>query len=195
MVWTDGQFQKVPRLVEGMEMRYLKIVFLVFILSMFFCGSNASAIDLYGYGSYWSKQDADGSWGAGVGLALPLFTEHLRLDGRAHFFSDSDTGIVYEDVTTIPFDLGLQVHFLPYGKVDPYLLGGISYLYVDSSSEVDLDSKFGGYIGAGIDVSLGTSLLKLFGEALYRFAELDGVLEEDIDVGGFTGNVGLKFHF
>ena len=176
-------------------MRDLKIVLLGLLFSMCFWCSNASAIDLYGYGSYWNKQDADGSWGAGVGLAIPLFTEHLRLDGRAHFFSDSDAGIIYEDITMIPFDLGLQVHFLPYGKVDPYLLGGVSYLYVDSSSEADLDSKFSGYIGAGLDVPLGTSLVKFFAEAVYRFAELDGILEENIDVGGFNGNIGLKFHF
>jgi hypothetical protein len=176
-------------------MKYMKIVSLGLLISIVFCGSNASALDLYGYGSYWGKQDADGSWGAGVGLAIPLFTERLRLDGRAHFFSDSDAGIIYEDVTLIPFDLGLQVHILPYSKVDPYILGGASYIYVDNSSEVDLDSRFSGYIGAGLDVSLGTSLVKLFGEAIYRFAELDGLLEENIDVGGFTGNVGIKFHF
>ena len=176
-------------------MIYSRIASLGLLISILFCGSTASAIDLYGYGSYWSKQDADGSWGAGVGLAIPLFTEHVRLDGRAHFFSDSDAGIIYENVTMIPFDLGLQVHLLPSGRIDPYLLGGASYLYVDNSSEVDLDSKFSGYIGAGIDLPLGTSLVKIFGEALYRFAELDGILGENIDVGGFTGNVGIKFHF
>ena len=176
-------------------MNYSRIASLGLLISILFCGSTASAIDLYGYGSYWSKQDADGSWGAGVGLAIPLFTEHVRLDGRAHFFSDSDAGIIYENVTMIPFDLGLQVHLLPSGRIDPYLLGGASYLYVDNSSEVDLDSRFSGYIGAGIDLPLGTSLVKIFGEALYRFAELDGILGENIDVGGFTGNVGIKFHF
>ena len=176
-------------------MRSMKIATLIFLVSIFFSTSNASAIDLYGYGSYWGKQDADGSWGAGVGLAIPLFTEHLRLDGRAHFFSDSDAGIIYENVTLIPFDLGLQLHIFPYGDVDPYLLGGVSYLYVDSSSEADLDSKFSGYIGAGLDVPLGTRMVKFFVEGLYRFAELDGLLEDKIDVGGFTGNLGIKFHF
>lgn len=176
-------------------MKYLRIASLGLLLSIFCWGSQASAIDLYGYGSYWGKQDADGSWGAGIGLAIPLFTEHLRLDGRAHFFSDSDSGIIYEDVTTIPFDLGLQLHILPYGKIDPYLLGGVSYIYVDTSSDADLDSKFSGYVGVGLDVPLGTSMVKFFGEAIYRFAELDGILDEKIDVGGFTGNIGLKLHF
>ena len=43
-------------------------------------GSPAMAIDLYGFASYWDKKDLDGEWGAGVGLSLPLFTEHLKLD-------------------------------------------------------------------------------------------------------------------
>lgn len=86
------------------------------------------------------------------------------------------------------------MHILPSGKVDPYLLGGVSYLYVDNSDKLDLDSKFGGYIGAGLHIPLGTSVVKLFCEALYRFAELDGILGQNIDVGGFTGNVGIKFH-
>ncbi|RZW13200.1 MAG: hypothetical protein EX260_11550, partial [Desulfobulbaceae bacterium] len=122
-------------------MNLFKITSLGLLISILFCGSNASAIDLYGYGSYWGKQDVDGSWGAGVGLAIPLFTEHLRLDARATFFSDSDAGSVYRDVTLIPLDLGLQVHILPYGDLDPYLLGGVSFIYVDSSSEIDLDTK------------------------------------------------------
>lgn len=176
-------------------MNRLRIASLGLLMSIFIFSSNAFALDLYGYGSYWGKQDADGSWGVGVGLAIPLLTEHLRLDGRAHFFSDSDAGIVYENITMIPFDLGLQVHILPYGRIDPYLLGGVSYIYVDNSSDAELDSKFSGYIGAGLDISLGTSLLKLFGEAVYRFAELDSILDEKIDVGGFTGNVGIKIHF
>ena len=176
-------------------MKSLKIAFLGLFISILFCGSNASAIDLYGYGSYWSRKDVDGAWGAGVGLAIPLFTEHLRLDGRATFFSDGDAGRVYRDVTLIPIDLGLQVHILPYGDIDPYLLGGVSFIYVDNSSEIDLDTKTSGYIGAGLDLSLGTSLIKLFGEAIYRFAELESVLDDNIDAGGFTGNVGLKIHF
>ncbi|MBT8345625.1 MAG: hypothetical protein KJO28_04905, partial [Desulfofustis sp.] len=114
---------------------------------------------------------------------------------RATFFSDSDAGSVYRDVTLIPLDLGLQVHILPYGDLDPYLLGGVSFIYVDNSSEIDLDTKTSGYIGVGLDVSLGTSLVKLFGEAIYRFTELESVLDESIDVGGFTGNVGVKIHF
>ncbi len=176
-------------------MKHLRKVSFVFFITILFCGSNVSAFDLFGYGSYWDKQDADGAWGGGIGIGIPLFTDYVLLDGRGHFFSDSDTGIIYENVTMIPFDLGLQVHILPENVVDPYILGGVSYVYVDNSEEFDLDSNLGGYIGAGLDVQLGSPVFILFGEALYRFAELDGILDESIDVGGFTGNVGIKFHF
>jgi hypothetical protein len=44
-------------------------------------------------------------------------------------------------------------------------------------------------------MNLGTSLFKVFGEVLYRISDLDNARGEDVDVGGFTGNVGLKFHF
>lgn len=176
-------------------MKCIKIVFSIILGCILFCGSQASAIDLYGFGSYWAPKDADGTWGGGVGLSLPLFTEHLRLDGRAYYFGDSDIGWNNNSVTLTPFDLGLQVHILPGGEVDPYFLGGISYVYVDDSDWYDINSEFGGYVGVGLDVELGTSFVKMFGEALYRFAEIDGFLSDNIDVGGFTGNIGVKLHF
>ncbi len=126
---------------------------------------------------------------------MPLFTEHLRLDGRAYYFDDSDVKRDRESLQLIPFDFGLQVHILPSGPVDPYVLGGVSYLYVDNSNGPDRDSEFGGYVGAGLDVELGSSFIKLFGEAIYRFAEIDGMRDNDIDVSGFTGNIGVKLHF
>ncbi len=151
------------------------------------------AIDLYGFASYWDKNDVDGSWGAGLGLSLPLFTEHLRLDGRMYYFEDSDIG-PGDDLTLTPFDLGLQVHFLPGAAADPYLLGGLSYIYADAD-RFDVDSSFGGYLGGGMELDPGIPLFRIFGEALYRFSSIDTDGHGDISVNGFTANVGLKFHF
>jgi len=53
----------------------------------------------------------------------------------------------------------------------------------------------GGYVGFGLDWKIGKSIVILFAEALYRFAEIDTNLGDDIDVSGFTGNVGVKLHF
>ncbi len=153
----------------------------------------AMAIDLYGFASYWDKNDADGSWGAGLGISLPLITERLRLDGRVYHFKDSDFG-PGDNLTLTPFDLGLQVHVLPDTPVDPYLLAGLSYIYADAD-RFDVDSSFGGYLGAGLDLDVGIPLFRLFGEALYRFSSIDTNGGGDIDINGFTANVGLKFHF
>ncbi len=174
-------------------MKKIKIFSLSLVLLISLSGSSAFAIDLYGFGSYWDQKDSDGVWGGGLGLSLPLFTEHLRLDGRAYGFENNDIGRD-GDLTLTPFDLGLQVHILPSASVDPYLLGGVSYIYVDSD-RFDIDSKVSGYVGLGLDVNLGIPLIKLFGEAIYRAAELDRKIGEDIDASGFTGNVGLKLHF
>ena len=155
-----------------MNVRKLKVLFLSMLITGMFCCSSAYAFDVFVYGSYWDKEDADGSVGGGLGIAIPLFTEYLLLEAKGNVFSDSDTGEIYESVTMIPFDVGLQLHFLPDGKADPYILGGVTYLYVDVSDDADLDNNVSGYVGAGIDIPLGGSVFEFFGEALYRFAEL-----------------------
>ena len=174
-------------------MKKVTLLSLCLLLLVVLSGSRAFAIDLYGFGSYWDQDDTDGTWGGGIGLSLPLFTEHLRLDGRAYLFEDNEIGHD-GDLSITPFDLGLQVHILPSATVDPYILGGVSYIYVDSD-RFEVDSTVSGYLGLGLDVDLGIPLIKLFGEALYRSAELDKKFGEDIDASGFTGNVGLKLHF
>jgi len=172
-------------------MKKFKIILLGLLFFVLFCSSRAMAIDLYGFGSYWDKEDADGTWGGGIGISLPFITERLRIDGRAYFFEDSDLGN-NGDLSVTPFDLGLQVHILPNATLDPYLLGGISYIYADSN-RFDVDSSFGGYLGFGLDWALGSPLIKIFGEVLYRASELESNFD-DIDVSGMTANIGLKIH-
>jgi len=155
--------------------------------------SQALALDLYGFGSYWEKKDADGQWGAGAGLSIPLFTEHFKLDGRAYYFEKSTVGEDGE-IRLIPFDLGLQLHLFPNGVLNPYALGGITYVYADSD-RFDVDSDFGGYIGGGLEWAIPSSIVKIFGEALYRYNQIDVSDFDDLDVSGFTGNVGLKLNF
>ena len=174
-------------------MKTIKSLFLSFLFILLFCGSQALAIDLYGFGSYWDKKDTDGTWGAGLGLSIPLFTEYVRLDGRAYFFENSDLGT--DELKLLPLDIGLQVHIIPHGTVDPYLLGGVSYVYADTDIIEVESSNVSGYIGAGLDWRLGHTPLKIFGEALYRANKIETEFGEDIDVSGFTGNIGLKLHF
>ena len=72
-------------------MKQIKIGLLCLLLCLVSFTSQAFAIDIYGFGSYWKKGDFDGTWGAGVGVSLPIITQHLRLDGRAHFLKTAIT--------------------------------------------------------------------------------------------------------
>lgn len=150
------------------------------------------AIDLYGFGSYWDKGDADGKWGYGIGLGLPLLSDHVRLDGRVYFFEDSSLGND-NDLTLVPFDLGLQVHLMPGAEFNPYGLAGLSFIYADADRS-DVDSSFGCYLGGGLEWA-PFSIIKLYGEVVYRFQELDGEHGDDIDLTGMSGNFGVKIYF
>ncbi|MCL1980032.1 MAG: hypothetical protein FWG62_03025, partial [Proteobacteria bacterium] len=99
----------------------------------------------------------------------------------------------HDELTMVPFDFGLQLHLYPGADLNPYALGGISYIYADADRG-GVDSSFGTYLGAGIEWA-PVSFLRLFGEGIYRFHSLDGRRGSDIDVGGLTGNVGVKIHF
>lgn len=173
-------------------MKRLKIIFIGLLLSFSCCSSQALAVDVYGFGSYWDKGSFDGSGGAGIGVSLPFIVDALRIDGRAHYFADSDYG--RGDITVTPFDLGVQLHMMPESTFDPYVLGGISYNYIDSK-HISIDSTFGGYLGAGLDLELGTSLFKIFGEVMYRFSDIENIDGHNLDASGMSANVGLKFHF
>lgn len=173
-------------------MKKMKIVLAGLLFCLLGCSSQAFAIDVYGFGSYWEKGDVDGTWGAGIGVSLPIIIDNIRLDARAHSFEGSELGP--DEVKVTPFDFGAQVHLFPQGELDPYVLGGISYNYVETE-HLDLDSKFGGYLGAGLDLELGGSPFKLFGELLYRFSDIDNIDGHNLDASGVTANIGLKFHF
>jgi hypothetical protein len=152
----------------------------------------ALAIDLYGFGSYWDKGDVDGKCGVGVGVGLPILTEHLRLDGRISFVENSSLGH-NDDLTLVPVDLGLQAHLAPGAPLDPYAVGGLSFIYADAERS-DVDSSLGSYLGGGL-VFEPFPIVTLFGEVTYRFQKLAGGRGDDIDVSGMTGNVGVKISF
>ena len=152
----------------------------------------AQAINLYGFASYWDKGDLEGKGGFGVGLGMPLVSGHIVLDGRIYFIGKSSLARD-DELTMVPLDLGLQLHLFPGAALNPYALGGISFIYADADRS-DVDSSFGAYLGAGLEWA-PVSFLRLFGEGIYRFQKLDGSRGSNIDVGGLTGNVGVRIYF
>jgi hypothetical protein len=46
-------------------MKKTKIVLAALLFCLLTCASQAFAIDVYGFGSYWEKDDVDGTWGTG----------------------------------------------------------------------------------------------------------------------------------
>lgn len=154
--------------------------------------SGARAVDLYGFASYWDKGDIEGKAGLGFGARMPLVSEHLLLDGRIAFYGDS-TFDGSDELSMVPVDLGLQVPILPGATLNPYVMGGFSYIYADADRS-DVDSSFGGYLGGGVEWA-PFSVVHLFGELVFRIQDLDGGRGSDIDVSGATGNIGLKVSF
>lgn len=183
---------KFTTIKDGMILKPARSLFLSILFLVLFYSSQALAFDVYGFGSYWDKQDVDGNSGLGLGLSIGLFTDYLRLDGRVYFYDNSDLGT--GELKLMPIDFGLQAHLLPDGAFDPYFLAGISYVYADAD-RIEVNSNSSTYIGAGLDWRLGESPLKIFGEALYRANKIETGSGEDIDISGFTGNIGLKLHF
>lgn len=162
------------------------------VLALLLAAAPAGAVDLYGFGSYWDKGDAEGSWGYGIGLSAPLLFEQLKLDGRVTFYDDSPWG-PHDELTLIPFDLGLQACLFPSASLAPYALAGLSYIYADAE-RTDVDSSFGGYLGGGLEWA-PVSFLSLHGEVVYRMQEVDRGRGGNIDVSGITANLGVRLSF
>ncbi|QQG66663.1 outer membrane beta-barrel protein [Desulfobulbus oligotrophicus] len=162
------------------------------ICAFFIFSSPALAIDLYGFASYWDKGDIDGKAGFGIGLGVPVFSDYIRLDSRIHFVKDS-TFDGNDELTLIPFDVGLQAHLMPGMSIDPYALAGVSFVYADADKS-DVDSSFGGYLGGGVEWT-PFHIASFFGEAVYRFHELSGSRGSHIDLSGMTWNIGVRFSF
>jgi opacity protein-like surface antigen len=143
--------------------------------------------------SYWSVEDGSNSWGWGGKLGIPLLTDHLKVEGRAYWFPDSGESR-QGDVLIVPVDLGAAISLLPDSEVNPYIIAGAGYVFVDAD-EYDLDGDLGYYAGAGVELGLAPSL-ELFTELLVRFVEFDADRRFDSDSYDATGisvNVGMQF--
>ena len=173
----------------------MKKIILALTLGLFgFGAATAQAIDIGVNASYWDTEDADATWGVGGKIGMPFFIERIHLEVRAYQFKEEEVAL-FGDVDIIPLDLGLAFYITQEESVNPYIVGGISYNFVDAS-EIGLDDDYGYYIGGGLEVPLGEGFA-LTGEAIFRAAEFDSKagLDESFDTTGTTMNVGLRFRF
>jgi hypothetical protein len=171
-----------------------------FVVTAALCGicvaAPAAALDLAVTGAYWKAADSDEeAWGSGGKIGVPLLSDHLRLEARASWLG-TEAGGEFDHVELIPVDLGGSVHFRPKGRLDPYLVGGASYVFADSDRG-ELDDDWGAYAGVGLDLRLGGPLY-LTTEALFRFVQLptqNGSSSDEWDANGLAVNAGLLMRF
>ncbi|MCH7666273.1 MAG: outer membrane beta-barrel protein [Acidobacteria bacterium] len=170
--------------------------------------SGASSIGV-GY-AYWDSKDAGEDEGIGIRVAFDI-NESVDLEFRASFF-DAFGQIANNALTRLevtPVDLGFSYHFNKDGKAQPYLGAGGTFLLINAlfdggqvpvSGGPEVDDEFGFYLVAGVDVAV-TELFGVFGEALFRQAELNvtgnGFEFTDFpsDLSGPAATVGLMLHW
>jgi len=169
------------------------------------------------FGSYWSPQDADDTFGVGLKVAFGI-APHARLDFRATYYDKiSYVGDSFRaDLHEVPLEGGLQFYgnagpiemFLGFG-LGYYYTDGEVYLIGDRASETSFDDEFGYYANAGFEIPLteevsaiGASRLTLYLDVGYRFVELNQVkigkqtfYSDEANLSGINGTAGLMLHW
>lgn len=184
-------------------MRIIKILF--FVISLTTVGlSQAWAGDITGFGSYWNTDDADDTWGVGGKVGLGV-TEMLEIEGRGTWYDDvtDDGGPGDIDIEAIPIEAGVALNFLPEQPLNPYIMGGAGYHFLDTNRG-SIDDEFGWYAGGGVEIG-GPENVAFVVEALYRGieGEVDDDDEDvvvvrddiDIDLSGLAVNAGIQYRW
>jgi len=153
------------------------------------------------FGSYAEVHDDAQTGGAGLRLTLGgarwvgdlSFTWYPKKSGVSTIAGFEG------DLQVLPTDLGIRFLFNPYGKVIPYLGGGLSFMYVTLDGG-NADNAWGYYGTFGLD--FGPGPLKFFAEGLYRWGESDVSYRSGndrwtgkMDVGGWGINAGITWTF
>jgi hypothetical protein len=131
------------------------IIALVVLSAVVSTAGNAHAIGAFL--SYWNGEDIDNGYGAGIKHKFQI-VPIIGVEARASWLSFSD-----KDVNLYPLEAAGRASFgLFYGG-----LGGGYYIF--SGKNTDMDDAFGGFLFAGIEVTLAK--LGVFGELKYTWVE------------------------
>jgi hypothetical protein len=142
--------------------------------------TTAWAGNLGAFGSFWNQKDGDNVAGGGV-----VFKVARLVEVHGAYYEDS-TVPGLGDLQAVPIDGGLSFDFANLDKINLVAGGGATYYLLDSD-DVEVDDDWGWYALGRLELK-GKRTAALFGEVLYRWAELDNV-----DLGGMTFNVGVLF--
>lgn len=110
------------------------------------------------------------------------------------------------DVKLLPPTLTLQYHFLPDGKIRPYVGAGINYtIFFDDdpgdATSIDYDDAFGLALQAGVDVEINDhwavnfDVKKIWLETDVTVEALGNTVKTDVDVDPWLFGVGLAYRF
>jgi outer membrane protein W len=151
-------------------------------------------------------RDASGSSFFASALVLTRLTGAVGVELAAGYrqerYSGQITGDALElNLWEIPVQLSLLFYLLPNERVQPYVLGGGGYYYVnvetiapngDAASAGS--SKFGLHVGAGVDVRVATKL-SLRVDARYAFLDIDAVSALSKKADYWQAGVGFNVYF
>ncbi len=164
----------------------------------------AKATDFGVFGSYWSTEDADNALGGGAKLRLGRFVE-LRGTYFSDVTADTDPERFDFEVSAIPVEAGLRFDFAENEAFSPYVGGGASYVFLDTT-EGDIDDELGWYAVLGAEFARQPSGLGFMVEGIYRGIEAtvtednDGFPDDihdnvNLNLDGFGVNAGLVWRF
>ena len=154
--------------------------------------------------SGWDTDGAGNDQGGGVKFAFDM-GKTFDFEIRAAWLESLEFATQGEliKLEAVPVDFGLAYGFRPGSTVQPFVGGGVTYVFLNgkagSLAAIQVDEEVGYYAVAGVNVSI-TERLAILGEVMHRdsSAEVtsDGFLNRDfqdfgLDLGGVGGSLGL----
>jgi hypothetical protein len=181
----------------AMRRTVLVVACLTLLAAPAWAGGGFHLFGTYGEINDWSNT-------AGFGARLSVGGERWIFDLTATWFPERSTKIGeadgwsgYDDLQILPIEAGVRYVFAPKSHWRPYLGAGVSYFVLDlNQGRVDDEVGYYGMLGL---LWHGDRGFGLYGEVLYRQADVTYTLDEGLDikdkVGGFAGSFGVVFVF
>jgi hypothetical protein len=181
----------------AMRRTVLVVACLALLAAPAWAGGGFHLFGTYGQINEWTET-------TGVGARLSVGGERVIFDLTATWFKEQGTKIGqegginrYDDLQIAPIEAGVRYVFAPGSHWRPYIGAGVSYFVTDAEvAKVDDEVGYYGMLGL---LWHGEGGFGLYGEVLYRRAEVTYRLEDEVSfseyVGGLAGSFGVIFTF